>query len=113
MEGSCLFCKIVAGEIPSAKVADSDTCYAFRDINPQAPTHVLVIPKAHVESLNDLDDPKLAADLFALARTVAAQEGLAEPGYRVAINTNKNGGQMVYHLHLHVLGGRQMKWPPG
>ncbi len=113
MEGSCLFCKVVAGEIPSAKVADSERCYAFRDIGPKAPTHVLVIPKQHVTSLNDLDDPSLAGELLSLARSVAAQEGLADAGYRVVINTNRDGGQTVFHLHVHVLGGRPMKWPPG
>lgn len=113
MSGSCLFCKIVAGEIPSAKVAESATCLAFRDIGPQAPTHLLVIPKVHIDSLDELSDQVLAGELFAMARSVARQEGIADAGYRVVVNTNKNGGQMVNHLHLHVLGGRQMTWPPG
>ena len=113
MESSCLFCKVVAGEIPSAKVAESEHCYAFRDIGPKAPTHVLVIPRQHVTSLNDLDNAAVAADLLALAKLVAKQEGLADAGYRVVINTNKDGGQTVFHLHLHVMGGRAMKWPPG
>jgi histidine triad (HIT) family protein len=113
MAAACLFCKIVAGEIPAAKVAESEHCLAFRDIGPKAPTHVLVIPKTHVESLNDLTDQALAGELFAMARDVAASEGVAAGGYRVVVNTNKDGGQMVLHLHLHVLGGRQMTWPPG
>lgn len=113
MASACLFCRIASGEIPATKVAESDRCLAFRDITPQAPTHVLVIPRAHVESLNQFDDPALAAELLAMARDVAAADGLAERGYRVVINTNADGGQTVFHLHLHVLGGRAMRWPPG
>lgn len=109
----CLFCKIVAGEIPSAKVAENAHCLAFRDIGPKAPTHVLVIPKQHYTSLNELDDPALAGALFEMARSVAAQEGVAAGGYRVVVNTGTDGGQTVHHLHLHVMGGRQMTWPPG
>ena len=93
--------------------AESADCLAFRDIGPQAPTHVLVIPKRHVESLNQFDDPAMAGALFAMARDVAKAEGIAESGYRVTINTNRDGGQTVFHLHLHVMGGRQMAWPPG
>lgn len=110
---SCLFCRIVAGEIPAAKVAESDECLAFRDINPQAPTHVLVIPKVHVDSLHHLPDPASAGALMAMARDVAESEGLASGGYRVVVNTGVDGGQTVGHLHLHVLGGRAMHWPPG
>ena len=110
---SCLFCRIVAGEMPAAKVAESDECLAFRDINPQAPTHVLVIPKLHLESMQQLAHPGLAASLFAMARDVATGEGIAAGGYRVVVNTGANGGQTVGHLHLHVLGGRPMRWPPG
>lgn len=113
MSSSCLFCRIVAGEIPATKVAESTDCLAFRDIGPQAPTHVLVIPKRHVESLNQFDDPAMAGALFAMARDVAKAEGIAESGFRVTINTNRDGGQTVFHLHLHVMGGRQMAWPPG
>ena len=109
----CLFCKIVAGEIPSAKVSESEHCLAFRDIGPKAPTHVLVIPKKHYPSMNELDDPALAGALFEMARSVAAQEGVAAAGYRVVVNTGTDGAQTVHHLHLHVLGGRKMKWPPG
>ncbi|MDA1081618.1 MAG: histidine triad nucleotide-binding protein [Gemmatimonadetes bacterium] len=113
MTSSCLFCKIVAGEIPAAIVAESEHCLAFRDIGPHAPTHVLIIPRKHVESLNQLDDPAIAAALFAMTREVAEQEGVAASGYRVAINTNADGNQTVFHLHLHLLGGRKMTWPPG
>jgi histidine triad (HIT) family protein len=113
MATSCLFCRIASGEIPANKVAESARCLAFRDINPQAPTHILVIPRVHVESLNQFDDPSLAGELLAMARDVAAADGLAERGYRVVINTNADGGQTVFHLHLHVLGGRAMRWPPG
>ena len=113
MSASCLFCKIVAGEIPSANVAESANCLAFRDVGPKAPTHVLVIPKKHYASLNDLDDPALASELFLMARDIAKSEGIADAGYRIVVNTNAAGGQTVFHLHLHVMGGRTMKWPPG
>ena len=113
MSASCLFCKIVAGEIPAAKVAESANCMAFRDIGPKAPTHVLVIPKKHYESLNALDDPALAGELLTMARDIAKAEGVADAGYRIVVNTNANGGQTVFHLHVHVMGGRAMKWPPG
>jgi histidine triad (HIT) family protein len=113
MSGACLFCKVVAGEIPAAKVAESETCLAFRDIGPKAPTHVLVIPKKHYDSLNQLDDAGTMGELMAMAKSVAKQEGIADGGYRIVVNTNKDGGQTVFHLHVHVLGGRTMKWPPG
>lgn len=109
----CLFCKIVRGEIPAKKVAESDQCLAFRDIGPQAPVHVLVIPKKHYSSVNDITDWSELADVMAMGREVARSEGIAEKGYRLVINTGKDGGQTVDHLHLHVLGGRHMKWPPG
>jgi histidine triad (HIT) family protein len=113
MADECLFCRIVRGEIPAKLVAESDTCIAFRDIGPQAPTHVLVIPRAHLESLNRVKDAAIVADMTVLAQRVAAAEGIQESGYRVVINTNPDGGQTVYHLHMHVLGGRHMAWPPG
>ncbi|MCX5755807.1 MAG: histidine triad nucleotide-binding protein [Gemmatimonadetes bacterium] len=113
MSASCLFCKIVAGEIPTTKVLESPNCLAFRDIGPKAPTHVLVIPKKHYTSLNDLDDPALAGELLTMARDIAKSEGRADAGYRIVVNTNADGGQTVFHLHVHVLGGRAMKWPPG
>ncbi len=109
----CLFCQIAAGEIPSTKVMENDRYFAFRDINPQAPTHVLAIPKQHVASLNQTADPTLVGELVLFARDVAREEGLADAGYRVVINTNAGAGQTVFHIHAHVLGGRSMRWPPG
>jgi histidine triad (HIT) family protein len=109
----CLFCRIVSKEIPATIVAEDDHCLAFRDINPQAPTHILVIPKEHVPSLNQMTDPALAGRVLAFARDLAVREGIAERGYRVVINTNAEAGQTVFHLHAHVLGGRAQGWPPG
>lgn len=110
----CLFCKIVAGGIPSEKVLESDSALAFRDINPGAPTHVLVVPKRHVASTHDLSlaDGDELADLFDVIGKVAEQEGIAD-GYRVVTNVGAKAGQSVFHLHLHVLGGRSLGWPPG
>jgi histidine triad (HIT) family protein len=108
-----MFCRIAKGDIPAKIAAESASCIAFRDIGPKAPTHVLVIPRTHVESLNTVGDPALVADMIALAQQVAKADGIDGPGYRLVINTNAQGGQTVFHLHLHVLGGRQMKWPPG
>jgi histidine triad (HIT) family protein len=113
MADQCLFCRIVAGEIPAKIVKDTGDCLAFRDINPQAPTHVLVIPKAHVASLNEATDAVQIGRLSLLAAEIAREEGLAERGYRVVINTNADAGQTVFHVHLHLLGGRAMTWPPG
>ena len=109
----CLFCKIAAGEIPSTKVEEDDRFFAFRDINPEAPTHILAIPKVHVASLNDADDPELLGSLLLFAREIARSEGLSGRGYRVVLNTNADGGQTVFHIHAHILGGRVMHWPPG
>lgn len=109
----CIFCKMVAGEISPDVIYEDNQILAFRDLNAQAPTHILVIPKAHVATLNDLNDTELAGRLLQTVSTLAKQEGLAEDGYRTVINCNKKGGQEVYHLHLHLLGGRQMIWPPG
>ena len=109
----CIFCKMVAGEIKPAVVFENDDVFAFRDINPQAPAHILVIPKRHVPTLDDLEDPSLAAQLLQAVTTIARQEGLADEGYRTVINCRGNGGQEVYHLHLHLLGGRRLTWPPG
>ncbi|MHB1312757.1 MAG: histidine triad nucleotide-binding protein [Gemmatimonadaceae bacterium] len=109
---SCLFCRIVNREIPATIIAEDEYCLAFRDISPVTPTHVLVIPKAHVPSLNQLTDPMMAGRLLAFARDVAVAEGIAEAGYRVVLNTNLNGGQSVFHLHAHLLGGVAMGWPP-
>lgn len=111
--GHCLFCRIVAGEVPAQVVKKNDRLLAFRDINPQAPTHVLVIPAQHVASLNDAKDASLLGELLLFARDVAKQEGIADRGYRLVINTNPDGGQTVFHVHVHLLGGRAMRWPPG
>lgn len=110
----CLFCKIVAGEIPAARVFEDDEVVAFGDINPQAPTHVLVIPRRHVASADELgaDDGDLLAALFGAIRTIAADADIAG-GYRVVTNIGAEAGQSVFHLHFHVLGGRPMTWPPG
>jgi len=110
----CLFCRIVAGEIPATVVARTETTVAFRDVAPAAPTHVLVVPTRHVATLDDAvaADPSIAGDVVAQCARVAEQEGLSE-GYRVVINTGPLGGQTVSHLHAHVLGGRAHSWPPG
>lgn len=109
----CLFCKMVEGVIKPDVVHEDDNVFAFRDINPQAPVHILIIPKRHIGTLNSLDDDVLAGQLLQTAIKLAEQEGIAEEGYRTVFNCNKKGGQEVYHLHLHLLGGRQMTWPPG
>jgi histidine triad (HIT) family protein len=109
----CLFCKIARGEIPAAKVAENAGCIAFRDISPQAPVHVLVIPRAHYASLNDVTDGSVLAAMADLAREVARAEGVTDSGYRCVINTGGDGGQTVHHIHMHVLGGRRLSWPPG
>jgi histidine triad (HIT) family protein len=111
----CLFCKIVAGEIPAKKVYEGERALAFRDINPQAPTHVLVIPRAHLASLNEASegDEELLGHLLRVASQVAREEGHAEGGYRTVINTGADAGQSVFHVHVHVLGGRALAWPPG
>jgi histidine triad (HIT) family protein len=111
----CIFCKIVAGEIPAAKVFEDERAVAFRDINPQAPTHALVIPRAHVSSLNEASesDEALLGHLLRVAARVAREEGHAEAGYRTVINTGAHAGQTVFHVHVHVLGGRALSWPPG
>lgn len=111
----CLFCKMASGEIQPDTVYEDDAVLAFRDINPQAPTHVLVIPRQHISTLNDLDEEHgmLMGRLLLAASKVAQQEGIADSGYRTVFNCNADGGQAVYHIHLHVLGGRAMHWPPG
>ena len=110
---TCVFCKIASGEIPATIVKREGTMLAFRDLNPQAPTHLLVIPTTHVSTLNDAKDSDLLGGLLAFSRDVAHEAGIANKGYRVVVNTNPDGGQTVFHLHLHVLGGRSMRWPPG
>lgn len=111
----CLFCKIATGAIQSDKVYEDTEVYAFRDIAPQAPLHVLVVPKRHIATINDLreEDTALVGKLFLAAKQVAAEAGVAEAGYRTVMNCNAEAGQSVFHLHLHVLGGRTMRWPPG
>ncbi len=113
MMNDCLFCKFVDGEIKPDVVYEDDQVLAFRDINPQAPVHILIIPKKHIATLNDLDDQSLAGSLLLTASHIAAQEGISDEGYRTVFNCNQQGGQEVYHIHLHLLGGRQMTWPPG
>lgn len=110
----CLFCGIIAGSVPSTGVLETELCYAFRDINPAAPVHVLIAPKTHLESAADLDASQadLLVDLFGAVHQVAAQEGIAATGYRVVTNVGEDAGQLVPHLHLHVLGGRSLRWPP-
>jgi histidine triad (HIT) family protein len=113
MAPDCLFCRIVRKEIPASLVYESDDCVAFRDIDPKAPVHILVIPREHAASLNDISDPAIVGRLALVAADIARQEGIAESGYRTVINTNRDGGQTVAHVHLHLLGGRHMSWPPG
>ena len=111
----CLFCKIAAGEIPSTKVYEDDLVYAFRDIEPQAPVHVLIIPKQHISSANEINDENCAivGHIFKVAAEIAKNEGISEDGYRIVTNIGENGGQTVKHLHYHMLGGRSLQWPPG
>jgi histidine triad (HIT) family protein len=110
----CLFCKIRDGEIPAAKLHDDDRCFAIRDIDPQAPTHILVIPRQHIATLNDLEEghEALAGHMIAVAAAVAKAEGIAS-GWRGVFNVNRDAHQTVFHVHLHVLGGRRFGWPPG
>ncbi len=113
MADNCLFCRIVRREIPATLVAETEDCVAFRDINPQAPVHVLVIPREHVGSLNEVTEPRLVGRLALFAAEIAQKEGIADSGYRAVINTNADAGQTVFHIHLHLLGGRRLAWPPG
>ncbi|MFE9250292.1 histidine triad nucleotide-binding protein [Streptomyces sp. NPDC007088] len=113
-QADCLFCKIVAGEVPADVVLDTATTLAFRDINPQAPTHVLVVPKAHYPNAAALAaEPPLSADVLSTAGQIARLEGIDESGYRIVLNTGSGAGQTVFHVHAHVLGGRGLRWPPG
>ena len=111
----CLFCKMVSGEIPPDIVYEDDEVLAFNDINPQAPTHVLIIPKKHIATLNEAsdEDTQVLGRLNIVAAQLAKKLGFDEDGYRVVMNCNADGGQAVYHIHLHLLGGRSMAWPPG
>jgi histidine triad (HIT) family protein len=112
---SCLFCRIASGEIPASKVYEDTDVLAFNDINPQAPLHVLVIPKQHIATTNDLTeaDEALVGKLVRAATALAAQKGYADRGYRVVFNCNAEAGQTVFHIHLHLLAGRSLSWPPG
>ena len=111
----CLFCRIVQREIPATIVYEDDRVLAFNDIDPKAPTHVLLIPKRHIESLNDLqpDDDQLVGELTRRAAAIAKERGVSAGGFRTVFNTNRDAGQSVFHIHLHLLGGRRLAWPPG
>lgn len=111
----CLFCKIAEGAIPAEKLHEDELAVAFADVNPQAPIHFLVIPKRHIASINDLtpEDEALVGHLYTVARQVAHEQGVAESGYRAVMNCGRDGQQSVFHIHLHVLAGRQLQWPPG
>lgn len=111
----CLFCNIIAGNIPSDKIYENDDVYAFRDINPQAPLHALIIPKKHIAMINDVEaeDAEIMGQLFIAAKKIAKQEGYAEEGYRTVMNCGEAAGQTVFHVHLHLLAGRGLTWPPG
>ena len=111
----CLFCKIIDRKIPASLVYEDARVLAFNDINPQAPTHVLVVPKRHIESLNEMstEDDQLVGELVRRAAAIAKERGLSAGGFRTVFNTNRDAGQTVFHIHLHLLGGRAMHWPPG
>lgn len=111
----CLFCKIASGEIPAKLAFEDPDIFAIHDIRPQAPTHILVLPKKHIATINDIDnnDEQLLGRMILTAKKLAKAEKISEDGYRLVFNVNSGGGQEVYHIHLHILGGRQMKWPPG
>ena len=111
----CIFCRIVAGEIPAEIVFQDERVIAFRDINPAAPVHCLIIPKRHIPTLNDLaeGDEQLLGHMYRAAASLAKELGIAEPGYRTVLNCNADAGQTVFHIHLHLLGGRALHWPPG
>ena len=111
----CLFCKILQGDIPAKLVYEDDSIITFNDINPQAPTHLLIVPRKHIETLNDLtiDDTQTVGRMVQVAQQLANEKGLANDGYRLIMNCNDHGGQTVFHIHLHLLGGRQFQWPPG
>lgn len=113
MPESCLFCRIIGKEIPATIVAQNEHAVAFRDINPQAPVHVVIVPREHIPSLNEAKDAATLGHLSLLAAQIAKAEGLSERGYRTVVNTNADAGQTVFHIHLHLIGGRPMAWPPG
>ena len=111
----CLFCKMISGEIPCDIVYENESVFAFRDIDPKAPTHILLIPRKHIRSINELGESEqnLAGELLLTAKKIAKDEGIDESGFRTIFNTNSDGGQTVFHIHMHILGGRKMAWPPG
>ena len=109
----CIFCKIVEGKIPATKIAESEKALAFADINPAAPVHVLVIPREHIATMNDVSDWSVMGQVFELAARVAKERGIDKSGWRSVINTGRDANQLVQHIHLHVIGGRQLEWPPG
>lgn len=111
----CLFCKIIKGDVPSTKVYEDEKVYAFLDIAPQAPKHIVIIPKEHIASANEINDnnKSVVGDVFAAAAKIAAEQGFAEDGYRIVNNCGKDGGQTVEHMHFHMLAGRMLGWPPG
>jgi len=111
----CLFCRIIKREIPAKVAAENELVFAFHDVNPQAPVHILIVPKTHFESVNDLNNDlsSYLAPMTIMAKELASQNGIANSGYRIVLNTGKDAGQSVFHLHMHLLGGRHMAWPPG
>ena len=111
----CIFCKVVKGEIPSQKVYEDEKILAFNDVNPQAPIHILIIPKRHIDKLSSLEDKdkELIGYMFLIAKRIAKDKGINKTGYRIVGNCEKNAGQLVFHIHLHLLGGRKFGWPPG
>lgn len=115
MSTSCLFCRIVAGEIPAKIAHEDDSTFAFHDIDPRAPVHVLIVPRAHIASVNELtkENAAVLGDMFRAAKHLAAELGVADSGYRLVMNNGAHAGQSVDHIHLHLLGGRDLKWPPG
>ena len=112
---NCLFCKIINGDITATKIYENEHIIAFNDIDPKAPVHILVIPKKHIRSINELNssDINLAGEIILAAKKIAKDQGIDSKGFRVVFNTNDDGGQTVYHIHMHIMGGRQMQWPPG
>ncbi len=114
-DSNCLFCKVLAGDLPADIIYESETAIGFRDINPQAPTHVLIIPRKHIATINEIadEDQSIVGSLYSAAREIAVSEGLTDEGYRAVMNCNEAAGQTVFHIHLHLLGGRPLGWPPG
>lgn len=112
---NCIFCNIIGGKIPSEKIYEDDKVFAFKDISPAAPVHVLIIPKQHIESINDLceDNAAIIGHIYIAAKKIAMELGIADSGYRIVSNCGRDAGQTVFHIHFHLLGGRKLNWPPG